>query len=183
MKGISRLFRGTTFKIFVKSLSERLCNLCEAVMLSYMVFLCVPHVSVVHFLPYFPFDWLTCSSFCSHTTSKMKTTNTLFLSFFLLCLSGIYSSLKDPLTLGGGVCSTPLSLGGGVCSTSLSLGGGMCSTPLSSGLLPSHSSLSLPPVNAVSNTQVHHKERTCAVCVCVSKQHFNKIKRRMKFQA
>ncbi|XP_035767397.1 protein AF-17-like [Neolamprologus brichardi] len=67
--------------------------------------------------------------------------------------SGIYSSLKDPLTLGGGVCSTPLSLGGGVCSTSLSLGGGMCSTPLSSGLLPSHSSLSLPPVNAVSNTQ------------------------------
>ncbi|XP_030590182.1 protein AF-17 isoform X3 [Archocentrus centrarchus] len=69
--------------------------------------------------------------------------------------SGIYSSLKDPLTLGGGVCSTPLSLGGGVCSTSLSLGGGMCSTPLSSGLLPSHSSLSLPPVSAVSNTQVH----------------------------
>lgn len=72
-----------------------------------------------------------------------------------LLSSGIYSSLKDPLTLGGGVCSTPLSLGGGVCSTSLSLGGGMCSTPLSSGLLPSHSSLSLPPVNAVSNTQVH----------------------------
>ena len=69
--------------------------------------------------------------------------------------SGIYSSLKDPLTLGGGVCSTPLSLGGGVCSTSLSLGGGMCSTPLSSGLLTSHvSSLSLPSVNAVSNTQV-----------------------------
>nr|XP_019939915.1 PREDICTED: protein AF-17 isoform X2 [Paralichthys olivaceus] len=69
--------------------------------------------------------------------------------------SGIYSSLKDPLTLGGGVCSTPLSLGGGVCSTSLSLGGGMCSTPLSSGLLPSHvSSLSLPSVSAVSNTQV-----------------------------
>ncbi|XP_076001567.1 protein AF-17-like [Genypterus blacodes] len=70
--------------------------------------------------------------------------------------SGIYSNLKDPLTLGGGVCSTPLSLGGGVCSTSLSLGGGMCSTPLSSGLLSSHvSSLSLPSVNAVSNTQVH----------------------------
>uniref|UniRef100_UPI003AABAB47 protein AF-17-like isoform X1 n=2 Tax=Centroberyx gerrardi TaxID=166262 RepID=UPI003AABAB47 len=70
--------------------------------------------------------------------------------------SGIYSSLKDPLTLGGGVCSTPLSLGGGVCSTSLSLGGGMCSTPLSSGLLSSHvSTLSLPSVNAVSNTQVH----------------------------
>ncbi|XP_075941607.1 protein AF-17-like isoform X2 [Anarhichas minor] len=70
--------------------------------------------------------------------------------------SGIYSSLKDPLALGGGVCSTPLSLGGGVCNTSLSLGGGMCSTPLSSGLLTSHvSSLSLPSVNAVSNTQVH----------------------------
>ncbi|XP_058495848.1 protein AF-17-like isoform X2 [Solea solea] len=70
--------------------------------------------------------------------------------------SGLYSSLKDPLTLGGGVCSPPLSLGGGVCSTSLSLGGGMCSTPLSSGLLPSHvSSLSLPSVNAVTNTQVH----------------------------
>ncbi|KAG7485732.1 AF-17 isoform X1 [Solea senegalensis] len=70
--------------------------------------------------------------------------------------SGLYSSLKDPLTLGGGVCSPPLSLGGGLCSTSLSLGGGMCSTPLSSGLLPSHvSSLSLPSVNAVTNTQVH----------------------------
>ncbi|XP_023189617.1 protein AF-17 isoform X1 [Xiphophorus maculatus] len=70
--------------------------------------------------------------------------------------SGIYSSLKDPLTLGGGVCSTPLSLSGGVCSTSLSLGGAMCSTPLSSGLLSSHgSSLSLPSVSAVSNTQVH----------------------------
>ncbi|XP_023128259.2 protein AF-17-like [Amphiprion ocellaris] len=70
--------------------------------------------------------------------------------------SGIYSSLKDPLTLGGGVCSTPLSLGGGVCSTSLSLGGSMCSTPLSSGLIPSHvSSLSLPSINTVSNTQVH----------------------------
>lgn len=70
--------------------------------------------------------------------------------------SGIYSSLKDPLTLGGGVCSTPLSLAAGVCNTSLSLGGGMCSTPLSSGLLTSHvSSLSLPSVNAASNTQVH----------------------------
>ncbi|XP_068444671.1 protein AF-17-like [Clinocottus analis] len=70
--------------------------------------------------------------------------------------SGIYSSLNDPLALGGGVCSTPLSLGGGVCSTSLSLGGGMCSTPLSSGLLTSHvSSLSLPSVSAVSNTQIH----------------------------
>ncbi|XP_075891708.1 protein AF-17-like isoform X2 [Nelusetta ayraudi] len=70
--------------------------------------------------------------------------------------SGIYSSLKDPLSMGGGggVCSAPL--GSGVCSTSLSLGGGMCSTPLSSGLLQSHvSSLSLPSVNAVSNTQVH----------------------------
>ncbi|XP_040043369.2 protein AF-17 [Gasterosteus aculeatus] len=65
-----------------------------------------------------------------------------------LLSSGIYSSLKDPLALGVGVCSTSLSLGGGVCNTSLSLGGGMCSTPLSSGL-------SLPSVNAVSSTQVH----------------------------
>ncbi|XP_026158670.1 protein AF-17 [Mastacembelus armatus] len=73
-----------------------------------------------------------------------------------LLSSGVYSSVKDPLTLGGGVCSTPLSLGGGVCSTSLSLGGGMCSTPLSSGLLPSHvSSLPLTSLSAVSNTQVH----------------------------
>ncbi|XP_062420362.1 protein AF-17-like [Pungitius pungitius] len=73
-----------------------------------------------------------------------------------LLSSGIYSSLKDPLALGVGVCSAPLSLGGGVCNTSLSLGGGMCSTPLSSGLLTSNvSSLSLPSVNAVSNTQVH----------------------------
>ncbi|XP_034043412.1 protein AF-17-like [Thalassophryne amazonica] len=73
-----------------------------------------------------------------------------------LLASGIYSSLKDPLALGGGVCSTPLSLGGGVCSTSLSMAGGMCTIPLSSGLLPSHvSSLSLPSVSAVSNTQVH----------------------------
>ncbi|XP_070772836.1 protein AF-17-like [Enoplosus armatus] len=86
------------------------------------------------------------SSACSFSTGRGNS----------LLGSGIYSSLKDPLTLGGGVCSTPLSLGGGVCSTSLSLGGGMCSTPLSSGLLPSHvSSLSLPSVNAVSNTQVH----------------------------
>ncbi|XP_024914591.1 protein AF-17 isoform X2 [Cynoglossus semilaevis] len=70
--------------------------------------------------------------------------------------SGIYSNLKDPPTLSDSVCSTALSLGGEVCSTSLSLGGGMCSTPLSSGLFPSHvSSLSLPPVNTVSNTQVH----------------------------
>ncbi|XP_047221741.1 protein AF-17-like [Girardinichthys multiradiatus] len=75
--------------------------------------------------------------------------------------SGIYSSLKDPLTLGGGVCSTPLSLSGGVCSTSLSLGGAMCSTALSSGLLSSHgSSLSLPSVGAVSNTQVHSGSST-----------------------
>lgn len=58
--------------------------------------------------------------------------------------SGIYSSLKDPLTLGGGVCSTPLSLGGGMCSASLS-----------SGLLQSHvSSLSLPSASSGSNTQV-----------------------------
>ncbi|KAM9792453.1 protein AF-17-like [Neosynchiropus ocellatus] len=72
-----------------------------------------------------------------------------------LLSTGIYSSLKDPLSQGGGLCGAPLSLGGGVCSTSLSLGGGMCSTPLSSGLLPSHTfSRSLPPINAVSS-QVH----------------------------
>lgn len=82
----------------------------------------------------------------------------VFSFFFFFCSpppapSGIYSSLKDPLLMGGGVCSAPL--GGRVCSTSLSLGGGMCSTPLSSGLLQSHvSSLSLPSVNAISNTQV-----------------------------
>lgn len=79
--------------------------------------------------------------------------------------SGIYSSLKDPLTLGGGVCSTPPSLGGGMCSTSLS-----------SGLLQSHvSSLSLPSVCSVSNTQVavskHHRFlsvlRTTRTKLCV----------------
>ncbi|XP_020795478.2 LOW QUALITY PROTEIN: protein AF-17 [Boleophthalmus pectinirostris] len=81
--------------------------------------------------------------------------------------TGIYSSLKEPLTLGGvvstaplslggGVSSGSLSLGGGVCCTSLSLAAGVCSTPLSSGLLPSHaSSLSLPTVNSVSSSQVH----------------------------
>ncbi|XP_056136017.1 protein AF-17-like [Lampris incognitus] len=85
------------------------------------------------------------SSICSFSTSRGNS----------LLGSGIYSSLKDPLTLGRGVCSSPLSLGGGVCSTSLSLGGGMCSTPLSSGLLQSHAStLSLPSVNSVTNTQV-----------------------------
>ncbi|XP_037115361.1 protein AF-17-like isoform X2 [Syngnathus acus] len=71
--------------------------------------------------------------------------------------SGIYSSLKNPLSLGGGICSTSVSLGGGVCSTSLSLAGGMCSTSLSSGLLPSHAlSLSLPSSKAASNPQMHH---------------------------
>ncbi|XP_019735317.1 protein AF-17 isoform X1 [Hippocampus comes] len=68
--------------------------------------------------------------------------------------SGIYSSLKNPLSLGGGICST--SMGGGVCSTSLSLAGGMCSSSLSSGLLPSHAfSGSLASSNGVSNPQVH----------------------------
>lgn len=105
MNGISRLFLGTTFKIFVKSLSERLCNLCEAVILSYMVFLCAPHVSVVHFLPYFPFDWLTCSSFCSHTTSKMKTTNTLFLSFFYV--SQASTPVSRTLSHWAGVSAVP----------------------------------------------------------------------------
>ncbi|XP_056265032.1 protein AF-17-like isoform X2 [Pseudoliparis swirei] len=92
------------------------------------------------------------SSFSSSSSSIFSTSrgNSLL-------SSGLYSSLKDPLSLGGGVCSTSFSLGGGgACSTSLSLGGGMCGTPLSSGLLPSHaSSLSLPPVSGVSNTQVH----------------------------
>ncbi|XP_029949639.1 protein AF-17 isoform X1 [Salarias fasciatus] len=60
--------------------------------------------------------------------------------------SGIYSGLKEPLSLGGGVCSTALSLGGGVCSTALS-----------SGLLSSHTaSLSLPAASAASNTQVSY---------------------------
>ncbi|CAG06148.1 unnamed protein product, partial [Tetraodon nigroviridis] len=69
-----------------------------------------------------------------------------------LLSSGIYSSLKDPLTLGGGVCST---LGGG----------GMCSTSLSSGLLQSHvSSLSLPSVSSVSNTQVATIKYNCGFC-------------------
>ncbi|XP_029006587.1 protein AF-17 isoform X1 [Betta splendens] len=91
------------------------------------------------------------SSSLSSSTSSFSTSRSNS-----LLGSGVYSSIKDPLMLGGGVCSTPISLGGGVCSTSLSLGGGMCSTPLSSGLLPSHSSsLSLPSINAVSNTQVH----------------------------
>ncbi|XP_068607387.1 protein AF-17-like [Brachionichthys hirsutus] len=73
-----------------------------------------------------------------------------------LLSTGIYSSLKDPLTLGGGVCSTPLSLGGAVCCSPLSLGGGMCSTPFSSGPLQSHvSSLSLPSCSAPANSQVH----------------------------
>ncbi|XP_051240769.1 protein AF-17 isoform X3 [Dicentrarchus labrax] len=91
------------------------------------------------------------SSFSSSSAGSFSTSRGIS-----LLGSGIYSSLKDPLTLGGGVCSTPLSLGGGVCSTSLSLGGGMCSTPLSSGLLQSHvSPLPLPSVSAVSNTQVH----------------------------
>lgn len=70
--------------------------------------------------------------------------------------TGIYSSLKEPLSLTGVVSTAPLALGGGVCSSSLSLAAGVCSTPLSSGLLSSHApSLSLPAVNAVSSSQVH----------------------------
>lgn len=70
--------------------------------------------------------------------------------------TGIYSSLKEPLSLGGVVSTAPLALGGGVCSSSLSLAAGVCSTPLSTGLLSSHApSLSLPAVNAVSGSQVH----------------------------
>ncbi|XP_067354540.1 protein AF-17-like isoform X2 [Channa argus] len=109
----------------------------------------IPHSAFPATLP--PTATSSSSSFSSSSSGTFSTGrgNTLL-------GSGIYSSLKDPLTLGGGVCSTPLSLGGGVCSTSLSLGGGMCSTPLSSGLLSSHSSsLSLPSINTVSNTQVH----------------------------
>ncbi|KAM8880557.1 protein AF-17-like isoform 2-T2 [Spinachia spinachia] len=109
----------------------------------------VPHHAFPSTLP--PTAMSSSSSFCSSSAAVFSTSrgNSLL-------SSGIYSSLKDPLALGMGVCSTPLSLGGGVCSTSLSLGGGMCSTPLSSGLLTSHlSSLSLPSANAVSNTQVH----------------------------
>ncbi|XP_054635515.1 protein AF-17-like isoform X3 [Dunckerocampus dactyliophorus] len=67
---------------------------------------------------------------------------------------GIYSSLKNPLTPCGGVCSTSVPLGGGVCSTSLSLGGGMCSTSLSSGVLPSHA-LALSSAAAVPSPQAH----------------------------
>ncbi|XP_056892645.1 protein AF-17-like [Takifugu flavidus] len=88
----------------------------------------------------------TLSSFSSSSSSFSSSTSSFSTSRGNSLLnSGIYSSLKDPLTLGGGVCSTPLSLGGGMCSTSLS-----------SGLLQSHvSSLSLPTVSSVSNTQVH----------------------------
>ncbi|XP_077380440.1 protein AF-17-like [Festucalex cinctus] len=93
----------------------------------------------------------TSSSFSSSSASSFSTSrgNSLL-------GSGIYSSLKNPLSLGGGICSTSVSMGGGVCSTSLSLAGGMCSTSLSSGLLPSHTlSLSLPSSNVISNPQVH----------------------------
>ncbi|XP_061628195.1 protein AF-17-like isoform X1 [Phyllopteryx taeniolatus] len=91
------------------------------------------------------------SSFSSSSASSFSTSrgNSLL-------GSGIYSSLKNPLSLGGGICSTAVSLGGGVCSTSLSLAGAMCSTSLSSGLLPSHAlSLSHQSSNPVSNPQVH----------------------------
>ncbi|XP_054460680.1 protein AF-17-like [Anoplopoma fimbria] len=112
----------------------------------------IPHPAFPSTLP--PTAISSSSSFSSSSSSSTGVFSTSRGNSLLS--SGIYSSLKDPLTLGGGVCRTPLSLGGGVCNTSLSLGGGMCSTPLSSGLLTSHvSSLSLPSVNAVSNTQVH----------------------------
>ncbi|XP_041839608.1 protein AF-17-like isoform X2 [Melanotaenia boesemani] len=104
--------------------------------------------------PAFPSTLLPTTSSSSFSSSSAGSFSTGRLNSLLS--SGIYSSLKDPLTLGGGVCSTPLSIGGGMCSTSLSLGGGMCSTPLSSGLLSSHvPSLSLPSINTVSNTQIH----------------------------
>uniref|UniRef100_A0A8C6KTT9 MLLT6, PHD finger containing n=1 Tax=Nothobranchius furzeri TaxID=105023 RepID=A0A8C6KTT9_NOTFU len=70
----------------------------------------------------------------------------------------VYPSLKDPLTLGGGVCSSPLSLGGGVCSTSSSLGGGMSSTPLLNSSQPFASGLSsssnLPPLLSQAQTSL-----------------------------
>ncbi|XP_077427757.1 protein AF-17-like isoform X2 [Vanacampus margaritifer] len=104
----------------------------------------VPHLTFPSLLP-----TTTSSSFSSSSASSFSTSrgNSLL-------GSGIYSSLKNPLSLGGGICSTSVSMGGAVCSTSLSLAGGMCSTSLSSGLLPSHSH-SLPSSNAVSNPQVH----------------------------
>ncbi|XP_010887460.2 protein AF-17 isoform X2 [Esox lucius] len=81
--------------------------------------------------------------------------------------SGIYTSQKEHLSLGGGICSSPLSLGGGISNSPLSLGGGICSSPLSLGggisstalssaLLPSHvSTLSLQAVNSAPNMQLH----------------------------
>ncbi|XP_078121268.1 protein AF-17-like isoform X1 [Sander vitreus] len=113
----------------------------------------IPHPAFPSTLP--PAAISSSSSFSSSAGSFSTSRGNSLLS------AGIYSGLKDPLTLGGGICSTPLSLRGGLCSTSLSLGGGMCSTPLSSGLLTSHvSSLSLPPASAVSNTQVHQGSST-----------------------
>ncbi|KAG7238207.1 hypothetical protein INR49_031122 [Caranx melampygus] len=116
----------------------------------------IPHPAFPSTLPPTTTSSSTSSSSCSSSFSSSSAGSFSTGRGNSLLVSGIYSSLKDPLTLGGGVCSTPLSLGGGVCSTSLALGGGMCSTPLSSGLLSSHvSSLSFPSVNAVSNSQVH----------------------------
>ncbi|XP_068178149.1 protein AF-17-like isoform X2 [Antennarius striatus] len=103
-----------------------------------------------------PTTTTTISSFTSSSSSSSSAGSFSTSRGNSLLSSGIYSSLKDPLTMGGGVCSTPLSLGGGVCCTPMSLGGGLCSTPLSSGLLQSHiSSLSLPSGGAPSNSQVH----------------------------
>ncbi|XP_061883130.1 protein AF-17-like isoform X1 [Entelurus aequoreus] len=81
---------------------------------------------------------LSSSSHSSSSTSSFSTSRGSS-----LLGSGIYSSLKNPLTACGGICSTSVSLGGGVCSASLS-----------TGVLPSHA-LSLPPANAVTNPQVH----------------------------
>lgn len=47
--------------------------------------------------------------------------------------TGIYSSLKEPLSLGGGVSSAPLALGGGVSGPPLALGGGVSVAPLALG--------------------------------------------------
>ncbi|XP_057699643.1 protein AF-17-like isoform X2 [Corythoichthys intestinalis] len=94
---------------------------------------------------------LTFPSSLSNTTASSSSFSSSSASSFStsrgnsLLGPGIYSSLKNPL-----------SLGGGICSTSLSLAGGMCSTSQSSGLLPSHAlSHSIQSSNAVSIPQVH----------------------------
>ncbi|KAJ8001962.1 hypothetical protein DPEC_G00174860 [Dallia pectoralis] len=57
--------------------------------------------------------------------------------------SGVYTTQKDHLSLGGGICSSPLSLGGGIANSPLSLGGGIANSPLSLGGGVANSPLSL----------------------------------------